>query len=838
MKISLPLPSAASRSNVEEPATIDYGNGKNGKGYDDDNDNDDTEKNAGFGLTVITTIERISNDSTPNNINGDVTTTVPSLLSQTTVLVQPSSTTSISSSSSVISVEARRAASALLLADDNSNSKNDFDTTEDDDVFADLRYSHKLPLGVPPPLDDDDNNDDKDGKIAFTARHNDNNRRQETQHSLPHVEELKAKNNNGSNSSGSKTHKLIFIGILSCILIFAVTFGFFFAVTEGARNDRNKTQNDDDDQLQQQLQTQQQNTYGNQKNSINEYRLRSLQDFFVRHGVTSEIHFDNSITMNSPQFQAVRWLANQDREYPSDQLIPILEEKNDLTTPEVYELVTRYIMAVFFYATSGKNWQNDLNFLSPSQSTCDWYAIFPPPVGQVGVLCNQNTKQILGLSLISNNVVGSFPQELSHLTTLTYLESIANSITGTIPNEWGALTKLRTLVMAFNELTGTIPSWVPKKLSNLEFLYLSNNMLTGTIPDEFIDIEKLSVLAIDDNGLTGSLDIILNLPTFEYLFLENNEFRGTLPSRITQSQPLLINLDVSSNRLGGSLPEDLFQLSQLEILDLHGNLFQSTIPQNIHPDNEQLKFIALHDNILEGTIPSTIANLRRLSHLDVTHNRLTGTLPLEMERCSDMTYLFVGANNFKKRQSIPSFIYSMDKLRELSLKGSNLKGTISNVIGVLEDLVVLDLDNNELTGSVPSEIGLLTNLQFLLLNRNQLSSSIPSQLENMNQLRFLLLDNNHLFGDLTATCTTLEETLNIVYVDCGEIICSEGCCSCCIDGQTCHDNNLISSIDPIWETEYKRQFFDFSGIGKDDEGYYSKDDAGHYSSNIHDDDFW
>jgi len=48
----------------------------------------------------------------------------------------------------------------------------------------------------------------------------------------------------------------------------------------------------------------------------------------------------------------------------------------------------------------------------------------------------------------------------------------------------------------------------------------------------------------------------------------------------------------------------------------------------------------------------------------------------------------------------------------------------------------------------------------------------------------------------------------------------------------------ISSIDPIWETEYKRQFFDFSGIGKDDEGYYSKDDAGHYSSNIHDDDFW
>lgn len=54
----------------------------------------------------------------------------------------------------------------------------------------------------------------------------------------------------------------------------------------------------------------------------------------------------------------------------------------------------------------------------------------------------------------------------------------------------------------------------------------------------------------------------------------------------------------------------------------------------------------------------------------------------------------------------------------------------------------------------------------------------------------------------------------------------------------CVYHNRISSIDPVWEAEYKRQFFDFSGIGKDDEGYYSKDDAGHYSSNIHDDDFW
>jgi hypothetical protein len=51
--------------------------------------------------------------------------------------------------------------------------------------------------------------------------------------------------------------------------------------------------------------------------------------------------------------------------------------------------------------------------------------------------------------------------------------------------------------------------------------------------------------------------------------------------------------------------------------------------------------------------------------------------------------------------------------------------------------------------------------------------------------------------------------------------------------------NRISSNDPVWEAEYKRQFFDFSGIGEGHEGYYNKDggdDDTHYS-NIHDDDY-
>lgn len=368
---------------------------------------------------------------------------------------------------------------------------------------------------------------------------------------------------------------------------------------------------------------------------------------------------------------------------------------------------------------------------------------------------------------------------------------------------------------------------MPQTWPDLEFMYLSNNVFSGTIPDEFFEFQELSVLALDDNILTGKTDVIWNsMPSLEYLYLEDNDFTGTLPNNLVSNfNSALVNLDVSSNRLSGALPNDVFQLNRLEILDLHGNRFDSNIPGNIPENNDRLKFVALQNNMLSGTIPSTIAILQRLSHLDVTSNKLTGTLPKEMERQSDtMTYLFLGANDYQEGP-IPSLVYALTNLRELSLKSSKRTGPIAGVIGALDAMLVLDLDDNRLTGSIPNEIGMMTNLQFLLLNRNQLSSSIPgNSLAQLEKLRFLLLDNNHLIGDLNPICGL--EFLNVVYVDCGEIACLEGCCSCCMDGTSCHDNVLISSHDPVWEAEYTRQFFDFS-----------ESDGGRFYSN-RDDDYW
>jgi len=693
-----------------------------------------------------------------------------------------------SRSHSIISPAARQ----ILLGDDF-----DDDEEEIDDGFVTIRKM--------PPLDDYEDEE---------TRWQDDNH-----HSLPNPEELKlsvaAAAGGGSSFFSSPIMKKIVVPAIVFLVALAIVLFSVLGAENGA--DNNQLPTNTNDNLDEIVET------PIEEKSPLENRALQLQNYMIKYGITSADKFYGmeSSAVNTPQSQAIRWMANEDNQFPS---FPTDDE--DPTTIEGYALVSRYAMVVFYFATEGKNWDNSMGFLNPDKQTCDWYHVFPPPKGEAGVLCNQTTKRIIGLSLISNNLKGYFPSELSHVTSLEYLESIENPIVGPIPMDWQRLTGLRTLVLPFNELTGNLPSWMPRAWPDMEFLYLSNNVFSGTIPEEFLEFRQLSVLALDDNILTGKTDVIWNsMQSLEFAYLEDNDFTGTLPSDVSKFNSVLINLDVSSNRLSGALPEDLFQLNHLEILDLHDNQFDSTIPQTIPENNDRMKFVALHRNGLTGTIPSTMANLRRLSHLDVTSNQLTGTIPYELEKLSDvMTYLFLGANNYQEGP-IPSLVYALTNLRELSLKSSKRTGPIAGVISALDALLVLDLDDNALTGSIPNEIGTLTNLQFLLLNRNQLSSSVPGDsLANLAKLRFLLLDNNHLYGDLNPICGL--DSLTKVYVDCGEIDCLEGCCSCCMDGKTCHDNILISSHDPVWEAEYTRQFFDFS-----------ESDGGKFYAN-RDDDYW
>ncbi|KAL3924431.1 MAG: hypothetical protein SGILL_001053, partial [Bacillariaceae sp.] len=556
---------------------------------------------------------------------------------------------------------------------------------DDDDEEDPSSTPRTLPLGVPDP---DDENDDP----------------RATQHSLPSPDELKVTHSHRkssmtiSNSAVCFRYPKIFF-VVTLVVLFAVAVGLSVALTAETRQERQQiTFHGGDD------------------------RLDHIVEFLVVNGVSDAKAFE---TTTSPQYQAADWIAHDD-------LLMLGIPKVKPSESDVsYAFVERYTMVLLYYATTGKSWRYDMSFLS-DKPTCDWFQVFAPPVGQLGVLCNRKTSRIVGFSFISNNLEGSIPKELSQLTSMTYMESIGNPITGKIPNDLQRLTDMQTMVFAFNALTGTIPTWF-NTLPKLEFLYLSNNMLTGSIPNTLTEASKLSVLALDDNNLKGSINGVWNLPNLEYLYLEDNELTGEMPTMIESNHPLLINLDLSNNKISGSLPVDLFRLERLEILDLHGNWFAGEMPNDINL-YDKLRFVALHGNKLSGLIPPTVANLHQLTHLDLSSNLFSGRIPVEMDYLTKLSFLFLGGNTFSP-QKIPSWVYSMTDLRELSLKGSQLTGTISDVVGALGNLILLDLDDNKLTGPIPPDIGALTNLEFLLLNRNELSEAIPSELEDMSSLR-------------------------------------------------------------------------------------------------------
>jgi hypothetical protein len=139
---------------------------------------------------------------------------------------------------------------------------------------------------------------------------------------------------------------------------------------------------------------------------------------------------------SSPQFRALRWLANDD---------PMVLDLDSTPTP----LVERYVLAVLYFATSGEGWGDLLNFLSLS-SVCEWNN------GQTqdctdfrGAGCNEDdlvvdldlrkSKHEEVLVLISKYGIDSpvyFPR---------YFPSGTTNPKGSIPSELGTLTSLTLL---------------------------------------------------------------------------------------------------------------------------------------------------------------------------------------------------------------------------------------------------------------------------------------------------------------------------------------------------------------------------------------------------------
>ncbi len=188
------------------------------------------------------------------------------------------------------------------------------------------------------------------------------------QHSLPDPDELKV---NQGNTAFHGCGKMLAWMFLILALFIAITVGLVVGLTKENRTAESALTNN-----------------GGSFTPVTRADVEAaMKTYIITNGVSSESDFASS---TSPQSKALDFLANND---PLQLNAPL----SGLSTDQGYMFITRYVMSLFYAALSGDTWNYNLLFNS-KHDTCQWYDVFEPPVGQVGVLCDQNTKKIMGLS--------------------------------------------------------------------------------------------------------------------------------------------------------------------------------------------------------------------------------------------------------------------------------------------------------------------------------------------------------------------------------------------------------------------------------------------------------
>jgi len=551
-------------------------------------------------------------------------------------------------------------------------------------------------------------------------------------------------------------------------------------------------------------------------------RFSDLAYFIAEHGWATE---RDLTTEGTPANAACDWLAHTD---------PL-----QITVDAGYtslELQKRFLLALVYYSLNGKEWHQQMNFLS-AKPACKWNEQFNTEVGipvQVGVSCKEDN--VRELYFPKNNLQGEFPAAFGLFTELVELNLFDNAVTGVLPSELTALTKLESLVAHNNDLQGPIPAWIGE-LTALRTLNLSNNGFTGNLPASFS--ATLETLALERNDLTGKLDSLQGLAKLKALYLGDNRFSGELSDEVLGSWTVIEILDLSDNLISGSIPATLFVQKELTVVDLHGNNFSGHLPDLIGM-HDSIEFLALQENQLEGPIDDRLFSLTNLQHLDLSSNFFSGDFPYFLSQMTKLKYLFLAFNENLKLGSIPTEFGQLTNLVDLSLQHTNRIGAIPSELGALENLVLLDLNDNVLEGPVPASLGSLANLKFLLLKENNLQGELPATFSQLSQLDTLLLDGNSITGGADAVCAQ-NNMLTTFSADCSELLDSHECVTqCCSDtNDECKSEVWFSDLDPVATGNYARDHYMFheddiiypvepAAAAEDESSYYDNYDG--YSS--------
>ena len=238
-------------------------------------------------------------------------------------------------------------------------------------------------------------------------------------------------------------------------------------------------------------------------------------------------------------------------------------------------------------------------------------------------------------------------------------------------------------------------------------------------------------------------------------------------------------LDLSHNDLQGTISEGF---GSLQTLRLQYNALQGNIPKNLFSSKSVMKELNIGSNFMTGTIPDEVGLASQMTDLYLFGNKFTGSIP----RLGNMPIV-----NFHAQENdlsgIMPFDYGYDgpwtkTLREWWVYDNKLTGPLSPNLGFVTNLEDMRVNNNELTGSIPESIEDLHRLFRFDLHLNSLTGTIPESIGSLPQLRDLRLQFNN-FGGVVPSSLCFLESMEVLEADClafvGEPQTDCYCCTTC-----------------------------------------------------------
>jgi hypothetical protein len=224
----------------------------------------------------------------------------------------------------------------------------------------------------------------------------------------------------------------------------------------------------------------------------------------------------------------------------------------------------RYILATFYFATNGGNWDqcnaptdfNDPEAIQEANDNCDRvvtpFAVPNERVGDTssdawlspsnecewgGLACWGNDTPNLSLCIDqldfeNDGIAGTLVGELGALDTMRFFILEQGGITGNIPTTFGLLERLLILDLDFNSVSGQLPEEI-YGLSSLQQLDLNDNLLFGTISPLIGELNSLTFFQIDHNDIVGTIPMQMgDLKNLRIAILSDTDLTGSMPAEV------------------------------------------------------------------------------------------------------------------------------------------------------------------------------------------------------------------------------------------------------------------------------------------------------------------